>query len=299
MAFHIQGRTSSFFFSVAATLRVQSARWLWPSSPVPPCCCRVWCVAGLPLATHFILLSAEAGLSAVCFWPSGLQDSSCRLVMVPASFDWTCGHWVGCGPCIISWPQPAATGWGSGSHPSRCIAPRLLWWGSSFLGRWRYCADSLVCVSHLCPPSCCAVSCIVAWFVCLIFVLLPVVQTAWFVCLIYVLLPVVQSAVLLPGLCVSSLSSFLLCRQLCHCLVCVSHPCPLCCAVSFIVAWFLCLIFVLLPVVQSAVSLPGLCVAESAAMLTISPNRLREISDPILQMLHQLHKIIFITQVQP
>ena len=33
-------------------------------------------------------------------------------------------------------------------------------------------------------------------------------------------------------------------------------------------------------------------------MLTISPNRLREISDPILQMLHQLHKIIYITQVQ-
>ena len=33
-----------FFFSIAATLRVQSARWMWLSSPVPPCCPRVWCV---------------------------------------------------------------------------------------------------------------------------------------------------------------------------------------------------------------------------------------------------------------
>ncbi|KAK7110811.1 serine/threonine-protein kinase Nek10-like [Littorina saxatilis] len=39
--------------------------------------------------------------------------------------------------------------------------------------------------------------------------------------------------------------------------------------------------------------------SKSAAMLTISPNRLREISDPILQMLHQLHKIVFITQLPP
>ncbi|KAK7477969.1 hypothetical protein BaRGS_00030798 [Batillaria attramentaria] len=39
--------------------------------------------------------------------------------------------------------------------------------------------------------------------------------------------------------------------------------------------------------------------SKSAAMLTISPNRLREISDPILQMMHQLHKIVFITQLPP
>ena len=304
--------------------RVQSARWLWPSSPVPPCCPRVWCVAGLALATRLILLSAEAGLSAVCFWPSGLRDSSCRLVMVPASFDWTCGHWVGCGPCIISWPQPAATGWGSGSHPSWCIAPRLLWWWSFFLGRWCCCADSLVCVSHLCPPSmlcrqlywclvcvshlcpsCCAVSCIVAWYCvsylcpfccadsCIVACLCVLSMSfllcrqlycclvcvshlcppsccadscivAWFVCLICVL-PVVQTAVLLPGLCVSSMS-FLLCRQLYHCLVCVSHLCPSCCADSCIIVWFVCLIYVL-PVVQTAVSLSGLCVSSMSFLL--------------------------------
>ncbi|XP_076465974.1 serine/threonine-protein kinase Nek10-like [Babylonia areolata] len=39
--------------------------------------------------------------------------------------------------------------------------------------------------------------------------------------------------------------------------------------------------------------------SKSAAMLTISPNRLREISDPILQMLHQLHKMVYITQLPP
>ncbi|KAL8610125.1 hypothetical protein ACOMHN_024591 [Nucella lapillus] len=39
--------------------------------------------------------------------------------------------------------------------------------------------------------------------------------------------------------------------------------------------------------------------SKSSAMLTISPNRLREISDPILQMLHQLHKMVYITQLPP
>ena len=39
-----------FFFWIAATLRVQFAGWMWPSSPAPPCCCRVGCVAGLLLA---------------------------------------------------------------------------------------------------------------------------------------------------------------------------------------------------------------------------------------------------------
>ncbi|XP_046580410.1 serine/threonine-protein kinase Nek10-like [Haliotis rubra] len=39
--------------------------------------------------------------------------------------------------------------------------------------------------------------------------------------------------------------------------------------------------------------------SRSAATLAISPNRLREISDPIIQMLHQLHKIIYVTQMPP
>ena len=114
------------FFSIIATLRFQSARWMWLSFPVPPCCHRVWCVTGLLLATHLFLLSAEVGISAVYVRPPGHQDHSCRLVMVPASFAWTFGHWVGCGPCIVSWPQPAATDQGSGSHPSQCIAPGLM-----------------------------------------------------------------------------------------------------------------------------------------------------------------------------
>lgn len=39
--------------------------------------------------------------------------------------------------------------------------------------------------------------------------------------------------------------------------------------------------------------------SRSAAMLTISPNRLREISDPVQQLLHQIHKIIYVTQLPP
>ncbi|XP_035825496.1 serine/threonine-protein kinase Nek10 [Aplysia californica] len=39
--------------------------------------------------------------------------------------------------------------------------------------------------------------------------------------------------------------------------------------------------------------------SRSAAMLTVSPNRMREISDPVQQMLHQLHKLIYITQLPP
>ena len=106
------------FFAIAARkgglekcvwLRVLFARWRWPSFPIPPCWRRVWCVAGLPLATRLFLLSAEAGISAVYVRPSGLQDRSCGLVMVPASFSWTCGHWVGCGHCVVSPPQLNAT----------------------------------------------------------------------------------------------------------------------------------------------------------------------------------------------
>ena len=54
------------------------------------CCRRVWCVAGLLLATHFVLLSAGAGISALHAQTSGLQDRSSRLVVVPASFSCTC-----------------------------------------------------------------------------------------------------------------------------------------------------------------------------------------------------------------
>ena len=54
-----ESHDASFCFSIATTLRVQCARWLWPSSPVPPCCHRVWCVTGLLLATHMFLLSAR------------------------------------------------------------------------------------------------------------------------------------------------------------------------------------------------------------------------------------------------
>ena len=34
-----------------------------PSSPVSPCCPRVWCVAGLMSATHFVLLAAVVGMA--------------------------------------------------------------------------------------------------------------------------------------------------------------------------------------------------------------------------------------------
>ena len=34
-------------------------------------------------------------------------------------------------------------------------------------------------------------------------------------------------------------------------------------------------------------------------MLTISPRKVRQISDPILQMLHILHKVIYISQLPP
>ena len=38
-------------------------------------------------------------------------------------------------------------------------------------------------------------------------------------------------------------------------------------------------------------------IASAQTMLTISPRRVRAIDDPVLQMLTQLHKIIYITQV--
>ncbi|BFZ02359.1 hypothetical protein BsWGS_05398 [Bradybaena similaris] len=39
--------------------------------------------------------------------------------------------------------------------------------------------------------------------------------------------------------------------------------------------------------------------SRSVAMLAVSPSRLREINDPIQQILHQLHKIVYITQLPP
>ena len=44
----------------------------------------------LPLATHLFLLSADVGICAIYVRPSGLQDRISILVMVPASFSWTC-----------------------------------------------------------------------------------------------------------------------------------------------------------------------------------------------------------------
>lgn len=41
----------------------------------------------------------------------------------------------------------------------------------------------------------------------------------------------------------------------------------------------------------------GLTGSAAPATLTISPRKVREINDPISQMLNQLHKIIYITQV--
>ncbi|XP_077978280.1 serine/threonine-protein kinase Nek10-like [Glandiceps talaboti] len=38
---------------------------------------------------------------------------------------------------------------------------------------------------------------------------------------------------------------------------------------------------------------------SAAATLTISPRKVRQINDPIMQMLNQLHKIIFVTQLPP
>ena len=48
---------------------------MWLSSPVPPCCRRVWCLIGLLSASRFVLLSAEADFSAVCstVWSSRPQ----------------------------------------------------------------------------------------------------------------------------------------------------------------------------------------------------------------------------------
>ena len=128
-----------FLFLTAATLRVQDEcgpllQLLFAAVEFDEY------TAGLLMATHFIFLSAHAGISAVYVQPSGLQDSRSWLVMVPASFSRTCGHWVGYGPCVISGPQPAATERGSGSHPSQCIYPRgALMRVFSFVGRWCCC----------------------------------------------------------------------------------------------------------------------------------------------------------------
>ena len=59
--------------------------------------------------------------------------------MVPTLLPCTCGHWVSCGPRAVWWPQAAATGQGSGSHPSQCVALGLLWQGHFFLEGDTYC----------------------------------------------------------------------------------------------------------------------------------------------------------------
>jgi len=41
----------------------------------------------------------------------------------------------------------------------------------------------------------------------------------------------------------------------------------------------------------------GAASSVSPAMLSISPNKMRQISDPIIDLLEQLHRIIVITQV--
>ena len=72
----VQKRPIVFFFSIAATLRVQSARWMWLSSPVPPCCRRVWCITGLLLATHnYCLAVCRSGSAA---WSSIVKQTKTK-----------------------------------------------------------------------------------------------------------------------------------------------------------------------------------------------------------------------------
>ena len=77
------------------------------------CCIASWTALG-----HWHILSCclqkRASLQYILMQPQGLKDHSCKLVMVPASSSCTCGRWVGCGPWVVSWPQPAATGRGRG-----------------------------------------------------------------------------------------------------------------------------------------------------------------------------------------
>ena len=270
MAFHIQGRTSSFFFSVAATLRVQSCKMnvavfssssllLWSlvcswtavghTFYLAFCRSRAFCSMFLALCSSGQQLQVGDGASFIWLnlwalswlWPvHNLLTTTCchRLRKWKSSLSVRCPK-AALMRVLFSWKVTLLC-----RQPGLCVSSM----SSFLLCSQLYCC--LVCVSHLCPPSCCEGSSVIAWFVCLIRVL-----------------SVVQSALSLPGFCVSSLSSFLLCRQLCHCLVCVSYLCPSCCAVSCIVAWFVCLIFVLLPVVKAALSLPGLCVSSVSFLL--------------------------------
>ena len=80
-----------FFFLIAATLRVQDEcgpllQLLFAAVEFDEY------TSGLLLATRLFRLSAQTGISAVNVQPSGLQDRSGWLVMVPASFSRTCGH---------------------------------------------------------------------------------------------------------------------------------------------------------------------------------------------------------------
>ena len=95
---------------------------------VPPCCRRVCGCVTLPdCRGHTVvtfLLYAEVGISAVYVRPSGLQDRSCTLVgLMPASFSWACGHWVGCGPCRVV-GSSQSDDWGHGKCRKSSLSVR-------------------------------------------------------------------------------------------------------------------------------------------------------------------------------
>ena len=86
-----------FFLCIAATLRVQYARWMWLSSPDPPCCRSLVCKWIAVGHTFFLAVCRSQHFrSPVHAQQSGLQDYSCRLVMVSASFSCTCGWLAVC-----------------------------------------------------------------------------------------------------------------------------------------------------------------------------------------------------------
>ena len=59
-AARLEDRQSALFFSIAATLTVQFARWMRPYSQVPPCSRKDW----YNIATHFVLLWLSARFQA-------------------------------------------------------------------------------------------------------------------------------------------------------------------------------------------------------------------------------------------
>ena len=61
----------SFLFSIAATLRVQSARWMRLSSPVPSCCHTVWYTA--PSAKALSTTTKQAYTHCRCSHKGGIH----------------------------------------------------------------------------------------------------------------------------------------------------------------------------------------------------------------------------------